>query len=214
MNKILLVDDHPIFLDGLKQFLETDDGFEISCAKSAAEAAEEMSRENFDLLLLDITIIGGGGMEILRSVREAGLTVPVIFLTVHVTPRDTLEARRLGISGVILKESAPDDIMQGIKKVLNGGTCFDPSVTERALQHSMENPTDRKLAEEHLTMREREIVDLVSKGMRNREIAERCGLTEGTVKTHLHNIFGKMGVSSRTQLLIALGQISTDKNSE
>jgi two-component system nitrate/nitrite response regulator NarP len=214
MNKILLVDDHPIFLDGLKQFLETEDGFEIFCAKSAAEAAEQINREVFVLLLLDITIIGGGGMEILRSIRKAGLTVPVIFLTVHITPRDTLEARRLGINGVILKESAPDDIMKGIQKVLNGDTCFDPSVTERALQHSIENPTGRALAEEHLTMREREIVDLVSKGMRNREIAERCGLTEGTVKTHLHNIFGKMDVSSRTQLLISLGQITTDKNSE
>jgi two-component system nitrate/nitrite response regulator NarP len=104
--------------------------------------------------------------------------------------------------------------MKGIRKVLNGETCFDPSVTERALQHSIENPSGRALAEEHLTMREREIVDLVSKGMRNREIAERCGLTEGTVKTHLHNIFGKMDVSSRTQLLIALGQITTDKSSE
>ncbi|ASK88416.1 response regulator [Sphingorhabdus sp. SMR4y] len=210
MIKLLLVDDHPIFLDGLKQFVESHDGFEVLCAKSAEEAAVLMDNNQFDLLLLDITIIGGGGMDILRSLNEAGSTVPVIFLTVHITPQDTVEALKLDVRGIILKESAPSEIMDCITMVLNGGTYFDRGVTERALQHSVDTPSHRKEALDSLTAREREIVSLVSRGLKNREIAVECGLTEGTVKTHLHNIFGKMAVKSRTQLLIALGKVSDD----
>ncbi len=210
MIKLLLVDDHPIFLDGLKQFVETHEGFEVSCAKSAEETAVIMESNQFDLLLLDITIIGGGGMEILRSLKSAGSTVPVIFLTVHITPQDTVEALKLDVRGIILKESAPSEIMDCITTVLNGDTYFDRGVTERALHHSVDNPSDRTEALNSLTAREREIVALVSTGLKNREIAEECGLTEGTVKTHLHNIFGKIAVKSRTQLLIALGKISGD----
>ncbi|WP_417818942.1 response regulator [Tritonibacter scottomollicae] len=210
MIKLLLVDDHPIFLDGLKQFIESHDGFEVSCAKSSEEADAIMADTMFDLLLLDITIIGGGGMELLRSIRSAGSTVPVIFLTVHITPQDTVEALKLGVGGIILKESAPEEIMNCINMVLGGDTYYDRGVTERALHHSVDTPSHRTEALNSLTAREREIVQLVSTGLRNREIAEECGLTEGTVKTHLHNIFGKMAVKSRTQLLIALSQISAE----
>lgn len=208
MIKLLLVDDHPIFLDGLKQFLETHDGFEVSCAKSAEEAASIMENEHFDLLLLDITITGGGGMDILRSLHEAESTIPVIFLTVHITPQDTVEALKLNVRGIILKESASSEIIDCISAVLDGETYFDKGVTERALQHSLDTPSHWMEALNSLTAREREIASLVSAGLKNREIAEKCGLTEGTVKTHLHNIFGKMAVNSRTQLLIALSKIS------
>jgi len=168
MIKLLLVDDHPIFLDGLKQFVESHDGFEVLCAKSAEEAAVLMDNNQFDLLLLDITIIGGGGMDILRSLNEAGSTVPVIFLTVHITPQDTVEALKLDVRGIILKESAPSEIMDCITMVLNGGTYFDRGVTERALQHSVDTPSHRKEALDSLTAREREIVSLVSRGLKNR----------------------------------------------
>ncbi len=210
MNKLLLVDDHPIFLDGLKQFIETHDGFEVFCAKSADEAAVMMENNQFDLLLLDITIVGGGGMDILRSLSSAGSTIPVIFLTVHITPRDTVEALKLAVRGIILKESEPSEIMDCITTVLNGDTYFDRGVTERALHHSVDSPSHRTEALNNLTAREREIVALVSTGMKNREIAEECELTEGTVKAHLHNIFGKMAVKSRTQLLVALSKVSGD----
>lgn len=209
MPELLLVDDHPIFLDGLKQFLSTDESFSITCAKSADEAFRAISEVDFDLLLLDVSIIGGGGMKILQTVREAGSDIPIIFLTVHITPEDTVEAMRIGINGIILKESAPAEIMQSIRKVLQGETSYDNGVTERALHHSVENPTSSTNALESLTAREREIVNLVSTGLRNREIADECGLTEGTVKTHMHNIFGKIGVRSRTQLLIALGSAAS-----
>ena len=213
MIKLLLVDDHPIFLDGLRQFIKTHDGYEVFCAQSAEEAAELIEENEFDLFLLDITIIGGGGMDILRSLHAAGSKVPVIFLTVHIKPQDTVEALKLDVRGIILKESAPSEIMDCITTVLAGNTYFDRGVTERALHHSVENPSARTDALNSLTAREREIVSHVTSGLRNREIAEECGLTEGTVKTHLHNIFSKMAVKSRTQLLIALSQITTDNHS-
>jgi DNA-binding NarL/FixJ family response regulator len=207
MTKLLLVDDHPIFLDGLKRFIETYDEFEVTCAKSAEEAAAAMANEEFDLLLLDFTIIGGGGMEILTSLRDEGATIPVIFLTVHIGPQDTLDAMKLGVQGIVLKESEPSAIISCINQVLKGETCFDRGVTERALHHSLDNPSHRLEALNSLTPREREIVTFVGLGLKNREIGEECGLTEGTVKTHLHNIFVKMSVNSRTQLVIALGEI-------
>jgi DNA-binding NarL/FixJ family response regulator len=210
MINLLLVDDHPIFLDGLKQFIETYDGFEVSAAKSAEQAAVMMEIDHFDLLILDITIIGGGGMDILRSLNNVGSIVPVIFLTVHITPQDTGEAMKLGVRGIILKESEPSEIMDCITMVLGGDTYFDKGVVERALHHSLDTQSHRLDALNSLTAREREIANLVFTGLRNQEIAEKCGLTEGTVKTHLHNVFSKLGVRSRTQLLLVLGKTSTN----
>jgi DNA-binding NarL/FixJ family response regulator len=210
MNKLLLVDDHPIFLYGLKRFIETYDEFEVTCAKSAEEAAAAMASKEFDLLLLSLTIIGGGGIEILTSLRDEGATIPVIFLTAHIGPQDMVKALKLGVQGIIFQAAALSEIMDCITAVLHGDTYFDRGVTERALQYSVNNPSHRTEALNSLTAREREIVSLVSKGLKNREIAEECGSTEGTVKSHLHNIFGKMAVKSRTQLVIVLSKISSD----
>jgi DNA-binding NarL/FixJ family response regulator len=210
MNKLLLVDDHPIFLDGLKRFIETYDEFEVTCAKSAEEAAAAMANKEFDLLVLDLTIIGGGGIKILTSLRKERATIPVVFLTVHIGPQDTVKALKLGVQGIILKESEPSTIISCIRQVLKGETYFDRGVTERALHHSVDNPSHQLEALNSLTARERDIVKLVRLGLKNQDIAEKCELTEGTVKTHLHNIFVKMSVKSRTQLVIALSEISGD----
>jgi len=210
MSKILIVDDHPLFLDGLREFLNSDETYEIICAKSAEEAHKLRSQHDFDLLLLDVSIKGGGGLGILKEVRESESQVPVVFLTVHITAEETIQAMRMGLNGVILKEREPARIMNCVKTVLGGDTYFDQIVTEQALHHSVESNSNAASTTDTLTMREREIVKLVAEGLRNLEIAQRCKLTEGTVKTHLHNIFTKMGVKSRTQLLIALDQGKSD----
>ncbi len=210
MPKILIVDDHPLFLDGLRQFLAADGMFEVSSAKSKDEAIPMIAENDFDLLMLDVSMKGGGGMEMLQEIRGGGNPVPVIFLTVHITPEDTIDAMRLGVNGVILKEDEPDGILECINKVLAGETHFHQFVTESALHHSVEAKSEQAAAMANLTAREKEIVALVAQGMRNLEIAENCGLTEGTVKAHLHNIFNKVGVKSRTQLLIAVEKSGSD----
>jgi two-component system, NarL family, nitrate/nitrite response regulator NarL len=138
----------------------------------------------------------------LRYLRLHYPNVPAMFLTVHIDPEQTIEAMRLGIRGIALKDSDPDIIIEGINTVLAGGKWFESGVTEPALQYSIEKPSGNIRSDDLLTKREHEIVDLVCLGLRNRQIADRCDLTEGTVKIHLNSIYRKLGVASRAELIV------------
>jgi two-component system nitrate/nitrite response regulator NarP len=109
---------------------------------------------------------------------------------------------RLGIKGIALKDSDPEVIINGMKTILAGGKWFEQSVTEPALQYSVDKPSRTVRSDDLLTKREMEIVDLVCLGLRNRQIADRCALTEGTVKIHLNSVYRKLGVASRAELIV------------
>lgn len=203
MARLLIADDHPIFLDGLHRFLSTNQHAVICCARTAQDAIRMMQTETPDALILDVTMQDGGGIEILRAVREAGNRVPVIFLTVGIEPGKTVEALRLGINGIVLKESDPTELLLCIDAVIRGETRIDPRVTERALLYSVISGGKDLGKDNVLTEREREIMGLIKTGLRNRDIALKCGLTEGTVKVHIHSIFQKLGVKSRAELIVS-----------
>jgi two-component system, NarL family, nitrate/nitrite response regulator NarL len=202
MRNILVVDDHPFFLHGFSQYLSGTEEFQVDTALSVDEAIAKIDAARPDLAMLDVTMHGGGGLRVLRHLRLHYPNVPAMFLTVHIDPEQTIEAMRLGIKGIALKESDPDIIIQGIKIVLGGGKWFESGVTEPALQYSIEKPSGSVRSDDLLTKREHEIVDLVCLGLRNRQIADRCNLTEGTVKIHLNSIFRKLGIASRAELIV------------
>jgi two-component system, NarL family, nitrate/nitrite response regulator NarL len=202
MRNILVVDDHPFFLHGFSQYLGETSEFEVETALSVDEAITKIDGARPDLAMLDVTMHGGGGLRVLRYLRLHYPNVPAMFLTVHIDPEQTIEAMRLGIKGIALKDSDPDVIIEGMKTVLAGGKWFESGVTEPALQYSIEKPTGKVRSDDLLTKREHEIVDLVCLGLRNRQVADRCDLTEGTVKIHLNSIYRKLGVASRAELIV------------
>ena len=204
MSKLLIVDDHPIFLEGLRQFLETNGHVVEDTARTSTDAIDRVAHGAFDLLVLDVTMADGGGLHILRTLRAAGNQIPIVFLTVGLKPAETMEAVKLGINGIVLKHNDPGNLITCIEAVNRGDTWIDPTIIERVLRRSMAGQAVPVLPQYGLTRRQEELVKLVGEGLRNREIARRCGLTEGTVKLHLHHIYGKLGISSRAQLIMML----------
>lgn len=210
MAQIAIVDDHPIFLDGMAQFLSSHGHDVIFCARSVDEAINQIHAQQPDLLILDVSMKDGGGLAVLSAIRGSGSSVPVIFMTVHIRPEQTLEAIKLGIDGVVLKDSDPNELLDCIDQVLKGNKSIAPFVMEQALVHSISAPANDVNVLAALTERELEISGLIRAGLRNREIAARCGLTEGTVKVHLHSIFQKLGIKSRSELIIIMLSIDTE----
>ena len=123
-------------------------------------------------------------------------------MTVTIDPALTLQALKYGVNGIVLKDSEPSELLKAIEMVLEGESCIDQKVSERALQYSVSDMQPAASREDLLTERERHITALVREGLRNSDIAIQSGLTEGTVKVHLHNIFQKLGVRSRAELIV------------
>jgi len=193
MTSILVVDDHPFFLHGFSQYLANGYDFTVETALSVDEAIAKLDTVRPDLAMLDVSMQGGGGLRVLGHMRLHYPDIPAMFLTVHVEPEQTIEAMRLGIKGIALKDSDPEVIINGMKAILAGG---------KALQYSVDKPSRTVRSDDLLTKREMEIVELVCLGLRNRQIADRCALTEGTVKIHLNSVYRKLGVASRAELIV------------
>jgi DNA-binding NarL/FixJ family response regulator len=212
MTSILVVDDHPFFLHGFSQYLENGYDFKVDTALSVDEAIAKLDSSRPNLAMLDVSMQGGGGLRVLRHMRLHYPDIPAMFLTVHIDPEQTIEAMRLGIKGIALKDSDPEVIINGMNSILAGGKWFDSSVTEPALQYSVDKPNRVFRSDDLLTKREMEIVELVCLGLRNRQIADRCALTEGTVKIHLNSVFRKLGVASRAELIVRREGMRSGRN--
>jgi two-component system nitrate/nitrite response regulator NarP len=210
MADLLIADDHPIFLQGLKSFLEAHGHNVIAHTNSAGETITTLRSLKPDVVMVDVHMTGGGGLEVLKHVRETGLSVPVIFLTVGIDGEDISEALRIGVNGLVLKNNEPQSLLACIEAVQRGEDWFEDAVIDVLIAHQ-QRPEPAKNAGagkiQSLSAREREIAERVSQGARNREIATEFGITEGTVKVHLHRIYRKLGIASRGELmLLALGR--------
>ena len=203
MSRVLLADDHPMIRTALEVLLR-DTGYEIAgTAGTGAAALEELDRLEPDILVLDLQMPGGGGMDVLRRIRAAKTQVKVILLTAAIDDHALLEARALKVQGMVLKNSDPAYLLDCLDSVRHGRSWIDPELADRARQLAR---AARTSAHPPLAPRERQLVDFVRRGLRNREIAEALGVTEGTVKAYLHAVFEKLGVSSRTELAIRAGE--------
>ena len=196
MTRVLLVDDHPMIRTALEALLR-DTGFEIVGVAGTGEAAlREVNRLDPDILLLDLQMPGGNGMEVLRQLR-AERSIRVILLTAAIEDSALLEAKALKVDGIVLKNADPAFLIDCLERVRHGQTWIDPELAEHARKLAQGSA---KIERPQLAPRERQVIAFVRKGMRNREIAEQLGVKEGTVKAYLHAIFEKVGVSSRTEL--------------
>ncbi len=199
--RIVLADDHPVFLSGLEHVLRSDPGIQVveRCTDGNA-ALEALRRERPDLLIADLSMPGCGGLDLLREVSSTRMPVRVIFLTARIDHNDVLEALRLGVSGIVLKESAALQLLDCVRRVAAGHQWIDQGIGSRTLHGMLRRQAAAEQVSATLTPREIEVVRMVAAGLRNKEIADALGISEGTIKVHLRTIFEKLGIENRMKL--------------
>jgi len=202
MINIVLADDHPVVRRGLRQFFdEVDDLCVVAECEDGESALNEVRKHNPDVLIVDLRMPGASGLEVLRRLRSEEKQPATIMLAGNISDDEVVEAMRLGAKGVVLKEMAPMLLVQCIRKVAAGGVWLEKEAIGRALGKLLQGGGDGARARNILTPREIEIVRMVAEGFGNREVAERLFISEGTVKTHLHTIYEKLGLKGRVQLV-------------
>ncbi len=201
MAKILVAEDDPLTLAGIEMLLAQSNFQVVATVGSGAEALDRMGSARPDILVLDVDMPERSGLDVLRTLRSRGDQRPVILLTGNIDEQKANEAMQLGVNGLVIKANAPRDLLICLASVAEGRRWFDQEVLQRAMERAMSPGTSRDPLE-GLSPRERAIAALVQRGLRNKEIAAELGLTEGTVKVHLHKIFDKIGVRSRTELIL------------
>jgi two-component system nitrate/nitrite response regulator NarP len=199
MTRLLLADDHPMIRNAIEVLLR-DTGIEVvGMAGTGQTTLAEVDRLKPDILLLDVQMPDGNGLDVLRKLKAQKSPVRVVLLTAAIDDTSLLEARALKVEGIVLKNSDPAFLIDCLDSVTSGLCWIDPELALRARQLAGRRGASRAVA---LAPRERQLIVFVRKGMRNREIAAELGVTEGTVKTYLHAIFEKLGISNRTELAI------------
>jgi two-component system NarL family response regulator/two-component system nitrate/nitrite response regulator NarL len=200
MIRLVLADDHRIILEGLEQLFRRESDFEIvATATNGEEALDAVRTHRPDVLVLDIQMPRGDGLSVLRQIHEEKLPTRVILLTALLDDDGVLEALRCGVAGLVLKEQAAVTLVQNVRRVQRGERTLEPSLVGRALDRLSQREEARRIVDV-LSKRETEVVRMVAAGLRNKEIAERLSIGEGTVKSHLHTIYEKLGVQGRVDL--------------
>jgi len=200
-QRILLVDDHEVVRLGLRSLLERHPQFEVVAeAGTARDAIEQVEQYSPDVVVMDIRLPGGSGIEACEEISEKFPNTKVIMLTSYAEDEMLFSAIRAGASGYVLKQIEGDGLVRAIEAVGRGEALLDPAVTQRIFQEV------RKAAKEEeasafsaLTQQEKHVLMLVSEGKTNREIAKALFLGEGTVRNYVSSILSKLGVSNRAE---------------
>jgi len=196
--RIIIADDHAIFRDGLRRLLATQEDFHVIAEASDGKEAIALAQSlKPDVLLLDLAMPRVPGMEVLRELSKQETPVRTILLTAAIQPFAVTSALQLGARGIVLKASPPEMLLSSIRSVCEG-QFWVGSEPVAAWARSGQTSTSGF----GLTSREIEIISAIKEGSSNREIASKLAISEETVKRHLSNIYGKLGVSSRLELAV------------
>lgn len=201
VTRVLIADDDPLTAAGVEVLLANSNFQVVANARTGKEALDALAGARPEILVLDIRMPERSGLDVLRTLRGRGDKRPVILLTGSINDQAAREAMDLGVEGLVIKANAPSDLLPCLDAVSRGRRWFDQEVMQRTMALAQSTEARRDPLEQ-LSARERGIVALVQRGLRNKEIAQELGLTEGTVKVHLHKIFEKLGVRSRTELIL------------
>jgi RNA polymerase sigma factor (sigma-70 family) len=200
---LVLTDDHPLILDALESLFRLEPDFKVvaRCA-DGEEALDAVRKRRPDVLILDIRLPGKkNGLAVLREMKQEKIATRTVVLTAGLDEDESLEAIRLGVNGIVLKEMAPDLLVKCIRKVHAG----EPWIEKRSIGLALERLLKQESGAQQLatlTPREAEVVRMVTRGLHNKEVAEKLGITEGTVKIHLHKIYEKLQIDGRLALMV------------
>ncbi len=200
-QRILLVDDHEVVRLGLKALLERHPNFEVVAeAGTAREAVERVEEFSPDVVVMDIRLPGGSGIEACAEISARFPNSKVIMLTSYAEDEMLFSAIRAGAAGYVLKQIGGEDLVHAIEAVSRGEALLDPAVTQRVFQEVRKAAKDEEAsAFSALTQQEKHVLLLVSEGKTNREIAKALFLGEGTVRNYVSSILSKLGVSNRAE---------------
>ncbi|MFJ4982156.1 response regulator [Streptomyces coeruleorubidus] len=196
---LLIVDDHPVVRDGLRGMLAADPGFDVlGEAAGGVEAVELALRLNPDVVLMDLRMPAGSGVDAIAELTRRGARAKVLVLTTYDTDSDTIPAIEAGATGYLLKDAPREELFAAVRAAAEGRTVLSPAVASR-LVSAVRKPVVP--VGETLSAREREVLALVAKGTSNREIARELFISEATVKTHLTHLYGKLGARDRAAVV-------------
>jgi two-component system, NarL family, response regulator LiaR len=194
--RVLIADDHPVVRQGLRTYLELQPDIEVAGeAGGGIEAAAQAERLAPDVVLLDMVMPDGDGLEALRRIRAGAGSPRVVMLTSFPADERVVEAMRAGAAGYLLKDAQPSELLAAIRSAHAGGAPLHPDAAARVLGELRRPQTTAP----ELTARERDVLTLVARGMANKAIAHELSLSEKTVKTHVSAILRKLDVTDRTQ---------------
>jgi len=199
---ILVADDHAIVRQGLEALLRTEPDFDlIGAAANGAEAIELARQHHPNVLVLDLSMPGVGGMEVLRQVKSQAPDVHVIVLSMHRSDAYVLEALRTGAQGYVLKDSSLDELIAGIRQVGGGGHYLSSALSERAIEAYIRQADEPADPYETLTPREREVLYFAAEGLSNPDIAQRLTISPRTAEMHRQHLMRKLGLNTQTELI-------------
>ena len=199
-TRVLLADDHTLVRAGVRRILEAQAGFAVVGEVADGHAAlAALKTQPADVLVLDLTMPGGDGFDVLRRAKTIRPELKVLVLTMHASPEYVSRAVREGADGYLLKDSAVQDLVAAIQAVMAGGEYYSPPV-QRELSAMVRGTTGGKRRIEPITDREREVLKLVAEGLSTKEIATRLDISTRTVETHRANLMRKLGLHSVARL--------------
>lgn len=200
MNKIIIVDDHPIFRSGLKQILDEEYDMEVVAqAGNAQQLYRVIKEKKWDVLILDINLPGENGLEILKELKYRYKKVLVLFLSNHPESQYGIRALKAGAAGYMTKEAAPRELVTALRRIVAGKKYISPVLAEK-LANGIEM-NKRKVDHEVLSDREFQVMCLLGAGKPVKEIAEELILSVQTVSTYRSRIMEKMGLSSHAEII-------------
>ncbi len=195
MIRIIVVDDHPVVRHGLVAILRYEPDMDVvGSAEDGPTAVQLIEELRPDVVLLDLHLPGLSGVEVMTSLRAAGVTTRYLILTTYDTDEYIVPALTAGAQGYLLKDSSTEELGRAIRTLMSGGAAIEPSVAARLLERMHEPNQNDEISE-----RERDVLQLLVAGSSNKAIAAQLQISEHTVKTHMSRIFGKLGVQSRAE---------------
>jgi DNA-binding NarL/FixJ family response regulator len=198
--RVLLVDDHAVVREGLRAFLELQDGIEVAGeAEDGEHAIREAERLSPDVILMDLVMPKLDGVAAMRRLRARSSDARVVVLTSFLDDDRLLPAIQAGAAGYLLKNAEPSELARAVRAAHAGETIIDPTVAARLVSVLADGGSPARAESERLTRREREVLALIASGRSNKRIALELGISEKTVKTHVGHLLEKLGVSDRTQ---------------
>jgi two-component system, NarL family, response regulator LiaR len=201
--RVAIADDHAVVRQGLRTFLELQDGMDVvGEAADGEEAVALVERTAPDVVLLDLVMPRVDGLEAIRRIRERAPATRILVLTSFADDHTVLPAVRAGAAGYLLKDVQPAELAGAIRTVHAGEALLAPTVATMLVEQLAAEDGDDAERGEHLTPREREVLALVARGRANKAIALDLGVSERTVKTHVSNILGKLNLTDRTQAAV------------
>ena len=200
MTRIVIADDHSIVREGLKRIVSSIDGMEVTGeAGNGTEVMQRVRELAFDVLLLDLSMPGRSGMELIKLIRAEKPQLRILVLSMHQELQYAVRAIKNGASGYLTKESAPAQLEQAIRKVASGGAFISAEVAEQLALGAM--PGSQAVPHESLSNREFEVLQLLVAGISLTDIGTRLNLSVKTVSTHKTNLMQKMGLQNQSELI-------------